>query len=158
ERHDESVRWNFLDRGTGFRKMDRCIQMRAGMFDEPPPIKIEAVFRKIEFLLHLDSRHAEKGRKISRHGMSEIDDRGEAARGGCAGHVRRSCRGNKRGGKCPAEEASSRQCMPHRFLTSGNTHAKPPSIGRRHRHRATLTLAAMMRNPALARRGNRMPV
>src|SRR5215813_6764221 len=81
ERHDESVRWNFLDRGTGFRKMDRRIQMRAGMFDEPPPIKIEAIFRKIEFLLHLDSRHAEKGRKISGHGMGEIDGRGEAARG-----------------------------------------------------------------------------
>ena len=87
ERHDERVRWNFFDGGTGLGEMDWCVQVRAGMFDDPPPIEIESILLEIEFLLHLNPRHTEEGREIGRHGMRQIDRRGEAARGRGVGHL-----------------------------------------------------------------------
>src|SRR5262249_41465151 len=54
------------------------------------------------------------------------DHGGEPARGRRARHLRRNCRGGEGGGERPLEEAAPRKRMPHRFLTSGNAHAKPP--------------------------------
>src|SRR5262249_57047305 len=61
-------------------------------------------------------------------------------------HLRRHCRGGEGGGERPLEEAAPRKRMPHRFLTSGNAHAKPPSGGRSGPPGARLALPTTMRN------------
>src|SRR5437016_6304100 len=120
ERQDKGGRRNFVDRGAGFREMDRRIQMRARMFNEPPPIKIEPIFLEVEFLLHLDARHSEEGREVGGHGMSEIDGRGESARRCCAGRVRRSRRASEGRRERPLDETTPRERVSDCFLTPGN--------------------------------------
>jgi len=41
--------------------------------------------------------------------------------------LRRNCRSTEGGGERPLEESAPRKRVPHRFLTSGNAHAEPPS-------------------------------
>src|SRR5262249_60623916 len=87
----------------------------------------EPVFLEVEFLVHLDSRHAEEGREVGRHRVGQIDHRGKAARGRRARGLRRNCRGAEGGRERPLEETAPRKRVPYRFLTSGNAHAEPPS-------------------------------
>src|SRR5262245_32721803 len=104
--------------------MDRRIEMRAGVLDDPPPIEIEAVLAEIELLLQLDARHAEEGRKLRRHGVSEIDHRFESA---CRAHALGGGRrlNHSRGeaaGRGTFEETSATDSGSHRLLASGQTH------------------------------------
>jgi hypothetical protein len=79
QRHHQRVRWNQVGRHAGLGKMDRRIEVRAGMLVEPPPMEIVAVLLEVELLLHLDPGLAEEGRKGRRHGVGEIDRAAEAA-------------------------------------------------------------------------------
>jgi hypothetical protein len=135
ERHDESLRRDQVRGDPPLGKMDRCVEMRAGMFDDAPPVQVEAVLLEGELRLQLDARHAEEGREVGRHRMREIDHRPEAARCGrlCCG---RRDRGGGEGGRgraadrAPEETAAAERAM-HRRLASGNTHDDLLPLARR---------------------------
>jgi hypothetical protein len=136
ERSDELARADLFDGRAVLGKMQRCVEMRTGVFDDPPPIQVEAVLLELVLLLNLDSRHAKESRKVRRHGVGEIDHRPELAGRGL--RRRHRGRGEARGrGACkkasPAERAS------HRFLTSGNAHGRPPWLKPGATHASSVT-------------------
>ena len=119
--------------------MNRCVDVRAGVLDDPPPVEVEAVFLEVELLLQLDPRHAEEGRKVRRHGVGQIDRCLEAPGrrrrlGGCLGSD--GCRGKAGGGRS-LEEPAAAERRAHRLLASRDTHdglhslsGSPPSMAR----------------------------
>src|SRR5436305_13319410 len=107
-------------------EVDGSVEVCAGMLDDPPPVEIESVLLEIEFFLHLDAPHAEECRKLGRHGVGEVNRSAERPRRGSISQVwRNPSRGQ---GASSFEEAAAREGSAYGFLTSGNAHAKSPSV------------------------------
>src|SRR5262249_56010785 len=96
----------------------------------------------------------EEGGAGGRGGVGKMGEGGEAWGGRRERHLRRHCRGGEGGGERPVEEAAPRKRMPHRFLTSGDAHAKPPFLaGRAGPPGARLALPMTLRNPQRTKAG-----
>ena len=75
KRHHQRLGIDLVRAGARLGEMDRGIEVRARMFDDAPPIEVEAIFLEVELFLKLDARHAEEGRKIGRHRVGKVDRR-----------------------------------------------------------------------------------
>src|SRR5215204_6269070 len=120
ERRHQLIGGNLFGRDTGVGKMNRRVEMRAGMLDKAPTVDVVAVLLELTDPLHFDSRAAVEGRKSGRHHMGEVEDGLEFSR------HRRTCRWRGRGseGQCRSAryESASRERVMQGFLTTGNAH------------------------------------
>src|SRR5712671_2429224 len=121
--------------------MDGGVQMGAGMLDNVPPEQIKPVLLEFELALHFDAGPAHEGRKVRRHGVSEVHHLAEAPRfRGGRGHRGRGKSGCGRARK----KASPTQSCPDLRFTPGDAHVFSRSV------ESALCMQLSLSNPALA--------
>src|SRR5262249_3615440 len=129
--HDQRIARELFGADAAVGKMNGRDEVSSCVFQQMPPIKVEAVFAEIEFLLQYDAWNTEKGGKFGRHDMGEIDRSVEGARGRRIGPTCNKRARQSGGCNASAQQVAARERLSPCLLTSWNAHCSPLRAVRR---------------------------